>query len=107
MILYELLVARLPFRGASREELFREILERTPRPPRMIDHAIPKQLEDATLKALAKPTEGRYRTAKDLADDLHRFAGGKMKNEGAFTVSSWSKYPGGLGAGPQWLNSDL
>ena len=67
VILYELLVGRTPFSG---EELNREILERQPKPPRMINDAIPASIERIVLRCLAKSPEQRYPTADALAADL-------------------------------------
>lgn len=72
-VFYELLVGRRPFSGETNGELFEEIAEREPKPPRQIDDAIPKELERICLKALAKRASERYTTAKDLADDLLYF----------------------------------
>jgi tetratricopeptide (TPR) repeat protein len=44
-----------------------------PMTPRRIDPTIPRSLETVVLKAMAKEPSSRYTTAKELADDLHRF----------------------------------
>jgi hypothetical protein len=69
-ILYEMLTGRPPFRGENRDELFDEILNREPRPPRQIDPRIPPELERICLKALSKIVTERYSSAADMADDL-------------------------------------
>lgn len=73
VILYELLTGRRPFTATTRTDLQQEILEREPKPPRMIDEAIPAELERIVLKCLAKPVADRYATARDLAQDLDRY----------------------------------
>ena len=73
VVFYELLTGRNPFRGDSRVELMDQIATAEPRPPRMIDDTIPKELERIVLKALAKRASERYTTAQDLADDLRHF----------------------------------
>ena len=70
VILYELLAGRRPFADQSLSQLKDEILNREPKPPRMIDDSIPPALERIVLKCLAKPINERYATAKDLAHDL-------------------------------------
>src|SRR5262249_44215936 len=44
-------------------------------PPRPRQHnaAVPHDLETIVLKAMTKEAEGRYATARELADDLRRF----------------------------------
>jgi hypothetical protein len=73
VILYELLVGRRPFAGENLEDLYEEILEREPRPPRQIDPSIPAELERICLKCLAKRMTDRYTTAADLAHDLRHW----------------------------------
>ena len=71
--LYELLASRPAFDGHDRQELVRRIAAEDPTPPRRLDPAIPRDLETVVLKAMAKEPEGRYATARELADDLRRF----------------------------------
>jgi hypothetical protein len=71
--LYELLTLRPIFDGTDRQRLLHQILHEEPRPPRAIDPAIPPELETIVLKATGKTPAERYATARDLADDLHRF----------------------------------
>jgi hypothetical protein len=73
VILYEMLTGRCPFRGHSRDELYDEILEREPRPPRQIEPAIPAELERVCFKCLSKRMSDRYSTATDLASDLRQW----------------------------------
>ncbi len=71
--LYELLTIRPPFEGRDRNELLRQIANEEPRPPRSLDPSVPRELETIVLKALGKDASERYRTARELADDLTRF----------------------------------
>jgi formylglycine-generating enzyme required for sulfatase activity len=73
VVFYEVLVGRRPFRGETTEELLEQIVGVEARPLRMIDDAIPKELERICLKALAKRASERFTTAKDMADDLRHF----------------------------------
>src|SRR5205807_3957270 len=54
VVFYELLAGRRPFQGQTRPELLEQIVAVEARPPRMVDDAIPKELERICLKALAK-----------------------------------------------------
>jgi serine/threonine protein kinase len=71
--LYEAVTLRPVFEACDRSALMHHILNDEPPPPRTIDPAVPKDLETIILKAMDKLPAGRYTTARDLADDLHRF----------------------------------
>lgn len=71
--LYELITLEPLFAGSDRNELLYKILHDEPRRPRRINRSIPVDLETIVLKALAKNPEERYATAKEMAEDLHRF----------------------------------
>ncbi len=70
VVLYRMLCGRLPFRAADPSELFRQIREDAPQPPRQLVADIPSELERICLKAMAKRQEDRYVTAGDLAGEL-------------------------------------
>lgn len=70
VVLYELLTGRRPFRAPTRLELFDEIKKREPKPPRMIDDTIPRELERICLQCLAKDIKDRYTIAGDVAEEL-------------------------------------
>ncbi len=73
IVLYELLTGVRPFTGSSWREVTDSIAKIDARPPRMIDDTIPKELERICQKALSKRVTDRYKTAKDLAEDLQYF----------------------------------
>lgn len=70
VILYELLTGKTPFPGNKQPEVFDQILNREPRPPRQWLSTIPKSVEQIVLKLLSKSVSQRYSSAGDLADDL-------------------------------------
>ena len=70
VILYRMLTHVLPFAGSSQAEVFDEIRNREPVPPRQRDRSIPRGLERICLKCLSKRMNDRYATAADLAEDL-------------------------------------
>src|SRR5438552_313264 len=76
VILYEMLTGVRPFQG-DRRLLWLQLLEDEPRPPRRLNEQIPRDLETICLKAMAKSSGRRYRTAQEFADDLRRFHDGK------------------------------
>lgn len=94
VVLYELLTDRRPFGGRSAEELSQEILERPPKPPRMLDASIPQPLEKVCLKALSKNVTDRYSSAIDFANDLRRAANASEPR----THNSWLVAGGSLAA---------
>jgi WD40 repeat protein len=51
--------------------------ERRPRPPRSLNHRIPRDLETICLKAMAKEPGRRYQGAREFGDDLRRFLKGE------------------------------
>ncbi len=75
VLLYRALTHRYPFQGETLEELSEEIQTRQPRPPRMIDDSIPRELEAICLRCLSKRVEDRFLTAADLAGELRQAAG--------------------------------
>jgi serine/threonine protein kinase len=72
MILYELLTGERPFRGDARMILV-QIQRDEPKSPRALRDGIPLDLDSVCLKCLEKDPDSRYRSAKELADDLRRF----------------------------------
>jgi serine/threonine protein kinase/tetratricopeptide (TPR) repeat protein len=72
--LYELMTLQPVFAGADRQELLRQIAFEEPKQPRRLNKTIPAELETIVLKALEKNPAERFATAKELADDLERFA---------------------------------
>ena len=75
--LYDLVCGRPPFVGADVVEVLRRIDEDTPPAPGTLQPGLPRDLELVLLKALEKEPSRRYATARDLADDLHRWLDGR------------------------------
>ena len=76
-IFYHLLTGRVPFAGNSLAETLQRITEAAPRAPRSCDAAIPRDLESICLRCLEREPERRYRSARELADDLRRWLRGE------------------------------
>jgi tetratricopeptide (TPR) repeat protein len=74
--LYECLAGEIPFRGEP-HRIINQVLHDEPRPPRVFNDAIPRDLETICLKAMAKEPSKRYQTAMAFSDDLRRFLGGE------------------------------
>lgn len=77
VILYELLTARVPFRGATPHETMLIALDTDPVPPRRLQPGLPRDLETICLKCLEKSPARRYASAAALAADLRCFLDGK------------------------------
>jgi hypothetical protein len=71
--LYVLASGRRPFEGDSATEILVQILTSEPPTLRQILPSAPWELEAILARAMARPREGRYQTAKELAADLDRF----------------------------------
>jgi WD40 repeat protein/predicted Ser/Thr protein kinase len=76
-ILYHLLTARPPFQADSLEVIVSQVLTAEPVSPRMLNPAVPRDLETVCLKCLEKEPFRRYATAQALADELGRFLRGE------------------------------
>jgi hypothetical protein len=73
VVLYELLTLKLPFDGATSQEILKQVLVKEPMPPRRLNPEIPRDLEMITLKAMDKDPDRRYTSAREFADDLQSF----------------------------------
>lgn len=76
VMLYEALAGTVPFPGDDYETVAEAILHRPARPPRQLNPACPRELEEICLKCLRRSPEDRYATAGDLAKALETFQRG-------------------------------
>jgi tRNA A-37 threonylcarbamoyl transferase component Bud32 len=68
VIAFEMLTARRPFSGDSALAVAMQHVEAEPPVPSRVNHSLPRAMDAAVLKALAKDPAQRYRTAMELAD---------------------------------------
>ena len=76
-IFYECLSGRPPFQSNSVLETLEQIRRHDPVSPRALNPAVPRDLETICLTCLRKEPSRRYPSARALADDLGRWAGGE------------------------------
>jgi serine/threonine protein kinase/Tfp pilus assembly protein PilF len=72
-VLYQLLTGQQPFAGGTSYETIKLLLETEPRPPRLINPKIDRDLSTICLKCLEKDPQRRYSSALALAEDLERW----------------------------------
>src|SRR3989441_2625897 len=72
VVMYEMLLGRLPFPGDTTSDVIAAILMAEPAPPSCFDHEVSPELDRIVSKTLAKERERRYQTAKDLLEDLRQ-----------------------------------
>lgn len=76
-LLYEALIGNKPFASSSEAETLRRVLSEDPPRPRATLRTLSRDLEAICLRCLEKRPSDRYASAKELADDLHRFLAGE------------------------------
>ena len=72
-ILYHLFTGRPPFAGETPMEVLHRAETESPKPPRLTNQHVPRDLETICLKCLAKEPATRYASAAALAEDLERW----------------------------------
>jgi predicted Ser/Thr protein kinase len=73
-VLYYLLTIRPPFQGETVAQTLSMVTNSEPLSPRLLNPAVPRDLETICLKCLEKEPTKRYATAQALAEELDRFA---------------------------------
>ncbi len=77
-MLYHVLAAVPPYHEVPWERLLRAIAEAPPRPVEQFAPQLSDELAAVVNKAMARDPADRYRTAKEMADDLERFQAGQI-----------------------------
>ncbi len=93
-VLYQLLTGHPPFAGGTTYETIKLLLETEPRPPRLWNSKVDRDLSTICLKCLQKDPENRYSSALALAEDLERW----LKHE-----PIQARRTGVIGRAKKWL----
>src|SRR5262245_6715161 len=72
-VLYQLLTGQPPFAGGTTYETIKLLLDTEPRPPRLLNPKVDRDLSTICLKCLEKDPKHRYSSALALAEDLERW----------------------------------
>ena len=76
-LLYHLLTGRPPFQGPTLDSILLQLRDDDPLAPRRLTPTVPRDLETIALQCLEKNPAQRYRTAREVAEDLARFLEGE------------------------------
>jgi serine/threonine protein kinase/tetratricopeptide (TPR) repeat protein len=93
-VLYQLLTSHPPFAGGTTYETIKLLLETEPRPPRLWNSKIDRDLSTICLKCLERDPKRRYSSALAFAEDLDRW----LKHE-----PIKARHIGIIGQGRRWL----
>ena len=86
VLLYNILIGKLPFDADNLPNLYRKIIEVSPLSPKEIRDEIPDDLDAICMKAIAKSIKFRYKTAANMAKDLENFLADKSVRAGRFKI---------------------
>ncbi|HLG42682.1 MAG TPA: protein kinase, partial [Planctomycetota bacterium] len=75
--LYHLLTGKPPFDGSTPVQILKKVLEEDPKPPRVHNPSIPKEVEAICLQAMDRDPARRYASAAELAADIESYLSGK------------------------------
>ena len=93
-VLYQLLTGQPPFAGGATYETIKLLLDTEPRPPRLLNPKIDRDLSTICLKCLEKDPKRRYSSALALAEDLERW----LKHE-----PIQARHTGMVARGKKWV----
>jgi WD40 repeat protein len=86
-VLYEVLAGSPPHADATPQAVLDRVIAGPPRPLPMVVPHVPGELATIVRKAMARDPDARYPNAIALAEDLRRFATGKLVS--AHSYSTW------------------
>lgn len=71
VMMYRMLTGKLPYAGASSQEVYEKILEGRPLHPRHVREGIPDALCDVVMKAMSRRRRDRFSDAKEFLEALY------------------------------------
>jgi len=77
IVLYELVTGRVPYDGETPITIALKHLQEQPVLPSKINPLVDKEFEAVIMRAIAKSPEQRYKSAKDLLEDLNHIQAGR------------------------------
>ena len=86
-VLYEIITGIPPFKGASSEQVIRQVLEEEPKAIASIAPNAPPELVAICRRAMAKDPASRYPAAQDIAEEIQRFLAGALVRSYAYRRS--------------------
>jgi WD40 repeat protein len=85
-MMYQLLAHRPPYLGATGDKLLDALVAGPPPPLARVAPEIPADVVAIVERAMARDLAVRYRTAKELAEDLGRYLTGQLVRSHAYTT---------------------
>jgi serine/threonine protein kinase len=85
VMFYEMVTGELPFQGESFSSVMNKIITQDPLPPSKVETSIPKKLDKIILRLLEKDPDFRYRSAREILEDLDCF----RKNQPLKHIKNW------------------
>jgi tetratricopeptide (TPR) repeat protein len=92
-VFFELLTGQRPFQADNLVHLLHRIATTEARPPRQLNHAVPRELDRICLKALARERSRRYSTAGDFLEDLRNWEGSERDDADRAGATAAAKKP--------------
>jgi serine/threonine protein kinase/Flp pilus assembly protein TadD len=86
-VLYECIAGQAPFLGRTGVEICAKVIRDDPPPPSQLNAKVSNDLDQVTLKALAKKPEARYQTANELILDLESIRDRLQGQTSEYTVT--------------------
>ncbi|MED1667076.1 Stk1 family PASTA domain-containing Ser/Thr kinase [Brevibacillus laterosporus] len=88
IVLYEMVTGTLPFSGDSPITVALKHLQDPLPEPRKLNPAIPQSLENVIIRALAKDPFQRYKSAREMYEDLETCLSAERRHESKLTFAS-------------------
>jgi tetratricopeptide (TPR) repeat protein len=76
VLLHEMLVGELPFKGDHSAAIIYSITNEDPKPPSSYGRGVPTELDAVVARALDKNPDSRYQTIEEMMDDIGRYRAG-------------------------------